>query len=70
MDGKQDKEFDNVFSCSICYIESKDKVTLECRHELCIKCFIEMNSLLDENHLSAICVESNTNGRIILSKIR
>ena len=48
MDGKQDKEFDNVFSCSICYIESKDKVTLECRHELCIKCFIEMNSLLDE----------------------
>jgi len=48
MEGKQNKETDNIFSCSICYIESKDKVTLECQHELCVKCFIEMNRLLGE----------------------
>ena len=28
----------------VCYREIKDKVTLECKHELCVRCFIEMNS--------------------------
>ena len=32
-------------SCDICYKEIKDKVTLECKHELCVKCFIEMSNL-------------------------
>ena len=32
-------------SCDICYKEIKDKVTLECKHELCVKCFIEMIKL-------------------------
>ena len=29
-------------SCDICYERIKDKVTLECKHELCIPCFLEV----------------------------
>ena len=32
-------------SCDICYKDIKDKVTLECKHELCITCFLEMTTL-------------------------
>ena len=31
-------------TCDICYKEIKEKVTLECRHELCIMCFLEMTT--------------------------
>ena len=31
-------------SCDICYRGIKDKVTLECKHELCVACFLEMNT--------------------------
>ena len=30
-------------SCDICYREIKDKVTLECKHELCVPCFLEVS---------------------------
>ncbi len=26
--------------CMVCYEEIKNKVTFECKHELCLKCFI------------------------------
>ena len=29
-------------SCDICYRGIKNKVTLECKHELCIPCFLEV----------------------------
>ena len=29
-------------TCDICYNEIKDKLSLECKHELCITCFLEM----------------------------
>jgi len=29
-------------SCDICYRGIKDKVTLECKHELCVACFLEV----------------------------
>ena len=32
----------NILQCGICYKEIKDKVSLECKHELCIACFLEM----------------------------
>ena len=32
-------------SCDICYKEIKDKISLKCRHELCITCFLEMIKL-------------------------
>jgi len=32
-------------SCDICYREIKDKISLECKHELCITCFLEMVKL-------------------------
>jgi len=28
--------------CDICYEEMKNKVSLECNHELCLKCFMKM----------------------------
>ena len=31
-------------SCDICYRGNKDKVTLECKHELCVTCFLEMTT--------------------------
>ena len=31
-------------SCDICYRGIKDKVTLECKHELCVACFLEMST--------------------------
>ena len=30
--------------CDICFKTIKDKVTLECKHELCIACFLEITS--------------------------
>jgi len=32
----------SLFSCDICYDEVKDRVTLECKHELCIRCFLKV----------------------------
>ena len=29
-------------SCDICYERIKDKITLECKHELCLPCFLEV----------------------------
>ena len=30
--------------CDICYKEISNKVTLECKHELCVMCFLEMST--------------------------
>ena len=39
------KRIDNtLLSCDICYKDIKDKVSLECKHELCIACFLEMTT--------------------------
>ena len=32
--------------CDICYEEMKNKVSLECKHELCLKCFMK---IVDDN---------------------
>ena len=38
-------------SCDICYERIKDKVTLECKHELCPPCFLEvMGNLTTSSH--------------------
>jgi len=34
----------NQLSCDICYKDLKDKVSLECKHELCITCFLEITT--------------------------
>ena len=34
----------SLLSCDIFYKEIKDKVTLECKHELCIACFLEITT--------------------------
>jgi len=34
----------SLLSCDICYKEIKDKVTLECRRELCVTCFLKMTT--------------------------
>ena len=31
-------------SCDICYKDITNKVTLECKHELCVTCFLEMTT--------------------------
>ena len=33
-----------IISCDICYKDTANKVTLECKHELCITCFLEMTT--------------------------
>ena len=33
-----------LLSCDVCYKEIKDKVSLECKHGLCIACFLEMTT--------------------------
>ena len=33
-----------IISCDICYKDTANKVTLECKHELCIMCFLEMTT--------------------------
>jgi len=35
-------ESNKVISCDICYKEITNKVTLECKHELCVMCFLEV----------------------------
>jgi len=32
----------SLVSCDICYKDITNKVTLECKHELCVTCFLEM----------------------------
>ena len=32
----------SLVSCDICYKDITNKVTLECKHELCVMCFLEM----------------------------
>ena len=34
----------SLVSCDICYKDITNKVTLECKHELCVTCFLEMTS--------------------------
>jgi len=34
----------SLISCDICYKEITNKVTLECKHELCVTCFLEMTT--------------------------
>ena len=31
-------------TCDICYKKISNKVTLECKHELCVMCFLEMTT--------------------------
>ena len=31
-------------TCDICYKEISNKVTLKCKHELCVMCFLEMTT--------------------------
>ena len=33
-----------IISCDICYKDITNKVTLECKHELCITCFLDMTT--------------------------
>ena len=33
-----------IISCDICYKDTANKVTLECKHELCIMCFLMMTT--------------------------
>ena len=33
-----------IISCDICYKDITNKVILECKHELCVMCFLEMNT--------------------------
>ena len=37
-------ESNKVIPCDICYKDITNKVTLECKHELCVTCFLEMTS--------------------------
>ena len=30
------------YLCDVCYDEPKNKVILECKHEICVKCFLEL----------------------------
>ena len=30
------------YICDVCYEEPKNKVILECKHEICVKCFLEL----------------------------
>ena len=32
----------SLTSCDICYMDITSKVTLECKHELCVMCFLEV----------------------------
>jgi len=35
-----------IISCDICYKDITNKVTLECKHELCVTCFLEVNRIM------------------------
>ena len=33
-----------IISCDICYKDTANNVKLECKHELCVTCFLEMTT--------------------------
>ena len=45
-------------SCDICYKEITNKVTLECKHELCVMCFLKIGNIVFTS-------TSSTKGQII-----
>ena len=42
-------------TCDICYKEISNKVTLKCKHELCVMCFLEMTTSSSSSFKCHMC---------------